>query len=113
MRKRFDPMKTKRKPLTKIQKSARGENCTLRIPGVCNGNSETVCLCHAPYPTRFGSRKDDHWAVYGCSECHDFVDGRNNKSFNWAGMLTGMAEYWMPAIHETQAKLIEKGLMTV
>ena len=96
--------------LTKIQKSARGEDCSLRIPGVCNFNPETTVLCHAPYPTRFGSRKDMWWAAYGCSDCHDFVDGRSIKTDFEVMATFGI---WMPAIHETQVKLIEKGLMTV
>ena len=99
--------------VNKFRESARGETCAFRIPDVCNHNPETTVLCHAPYPTRFGSRKSDWWSSYGCSDCHDFLDGRDNKAFNWAGMLTGMAEYWMPAIQETQQKFIDKGLMVV
>ena len=95
--------------LTAIQKSARGEECTLRIPGVCNGNPETVVLCHAPYPGRSGMRTHDWWAAYGCSSCHDFADHRSGgEAFG-----TVLDRYWMPAIHETQFKLIEKGLISV
>jgi hypothetical protein len=61
-------------------------------------------LCHAPYPGRGGMRSHDWWAAYGCSDCHDAVDHRNMKVF-----LT--ADIWMPAIHETQAKLKAKGLL--
>lgn len=93
-----------RKPLTKIQESARGEDCALRIPGVCSFDSTTTVLCHAPYPGRHGSRKADFFAVYGCSKCHSHLD---------LGECDSAADMWMPAIHETQAKLIEKGLMTV
>ena len=97
--------------LTKIQESARGEDCTLRVPGVCSRDPSTVVLCHAPYPGRFGSRKDDWWAAYGCADCHDALDGRD-----WASMdnyMYNSAGFWMPAIHETQSKLIDKGLMEV
>jgi len=97
-------MKSKRKPLTKIQKSAKGEDCTLRIPANCNGNSETVVLCHAPYPGRFGSRKDDWWAAYGCSSCHAHMD---------IDVDIGQEYHWFRAIHETQAKLIKKGLLGI
>ncbi|MGP1224396.1 nuclease domain-containing protein [Serratia marcescens] len=31
--------------------SARGHRCTLLIPGICNGNSETTVLCHFPSST--------------------------------------------------------------
>ncbi len=31
---------------TKLTKAARGRECQVRIPGVCNGNPETVVLAH-------------------------------------------------------------------
>ena len=92
--------------MTKIRKSAKGETCALRIPGVCNYDTATTILAHAPYPGRFGSRKDDFFAAYGCSSCHDHVDHRDGYN-----ALTELD--WMPAIHETQAKLIAKGLISV
>ena len=89
----------------KIRQSAKGEVCALRIPGVCNGNTETTVLCHAPYPGRGGMRDHDWWAAYGCSDCHDWVDGRTVRDM-------GTSDYhWLHAIHETQMKLIAKGLM--
>ena len=94
--------------MSKIRKSAKGEDCTLRIPGVCNGNNETVVLCHAPYPGRGGMRNHDWWAVYGCSDCHDMVDGRARQG---ALVIGNTDSIWMPAIHETQAKLRAKGLL--
>ena len=30
--------------MSKIRKSAKGEDCTLRLISICNGNSETTCL---------------------------------------------------------------------
>ena len=92
--------------MSKIRKSAKGEDCTLRIPGICNFNPETVVLCHAPYPGRYGSRKDDWWAAYGCSNCHDAVDGRLKSTLEYT-------MYWDGAIHETQAKLIDKRLIVL
>ncbi|MGP0834860.1 nuclease domain-containing protein [Serratia sp. CY85251] len=34
-----------------LRDSARGHCCTLQIPGICNGNTETTVLCHLPSPT--------------------------------------------------------------
>lgn len=104
------------KKLTKIRESAKDEWCSLRVPYVCNGDKETTVLCHAPYPGKSGSRKDDWWAAYGCSNCHDFVDRRRSSEeyrdivYNNFGSIDAI---WMPAIHETQAKIIAKGLMVV
>lgn len=104
------------KKLTKIQASAKGEECTLRIPYVCNGNPETVVLCHAPYPGKSGTRFEDHWACYGCSSCHDYVDGRTRETgfaVQYDPIVRFLETVWLPAIHETQTKLIEKGLIQI
>jgi len=59
---------------TKAQQAAKGQDCTLRIPGVCNWNTETTVLAH----TGSGSAKRNHddEAVYACSDCHDAIDFR-------------------------------------
>jgi len=89
---------------TAITKSARGEDCALRVPGICNFNPETTVFCHAPCVDKGMSFKSpDWWGAYGCSNCHDYQDG----------MMHDAAENWMPAIYETQKKLIAKGLITV
>jgi len=90
--------------VSKIRKSARGEDCALRIPGVCNGDPATTILAHAPYRGRHGSRKHDWFSSYACSDCHDAVDGRLRTNIDYR-------LYWHDAIHETQEKLIAKGLM--
>jgi len=61
----------------KLRDSARGENCTLRIPGVCNGDTETSVLCHLPHGRRgVGTKASDDHAVIACSSCHDAIDMR-------------------------------------
>ncbi len=87
--------------MTKIRKSAKGENCTLRVPGVCNFDPETTVLCHIRTPgTGIGRKPPDYQAVYGCSACHAFIgDGR------------GQEEHILPALFETWGALIDKGLV--
>ena len=64
---------------TKIQASARDQECTLQIAGICNGDVSTTVLCHVGFKygsgkrIRFGERN----AVYGCSACHDLIDKRS------------------------------------
>ena len=63
--------------MSKIRKSARGQECQIQLYPYCNGNSETVVLCHAPSESKgMGVKSPDWWAAYGCSSCHDIVDGR-------------------------------------
>ena len=93
---------------SKITRSARGESCALRIPGVCNFGPATVVFCHAPCVDKgMGFKSPDWWGAYGCSDCHDVVDGRR-KADAFPGYVM---RAWMPAIYETQKKLIAKGLL--
>ena len=61
--------------MTKKQRSARGQDCVLNIPGVCNHNPETTVLAHVGH---HGSAKRNHDedAVFCCSACHDAIDYR-------------------------------------
>ena len=61
--------------MSKIRKSARGENCQVRIPSICNHNPETVVLAHLSGGGMGAKRLDLHGA-YCCSACHDAIDGR-------------------------------------
>ena len=90
----------------KITQSAKGESCAFRIPGVCNHDSETVVFCHAPSPNKgMGTKSDDFWGAYGCSECHKFIDNH----------VSGGTQkvYFYDAIFETQKRLIEKGIIQI
>jgi hypothetical protein len=63
----------------KLLASAQGKDCQLRIPGVCNGNPETVVWCHLngqEYGKGMGHKSHDLFGFYGCSNCHDLYDGR-------------------------------------
>ena len=93
---------------TKIQKFARGQECSLRIPGVCRQapDNETTVLAHAPYPGRGGTRLHDWWGAPACSECHRLIDSEPVFGFNYK-------EIWLPAIHEWQEKLIKAELLIV
>lgn len=62
----------------KYTRSAKGQNCQVRIPGVCNHNPETVVLAHLNGGGMGMKRANIHGA-YACSECHDIVDARSVK----------------------------------
>ena len=67
-----------------LRQEARGKPCMIRIPGVCNGNSETVVLCHIHKPSisgGMGMKAVDLLASWGCSDCHDAVDGRSKYDY--------------------------------
>ncbi|MGR3221211.1 MAG: DUF1364 domain-containing protein [Candidatus Anammoxibacter sp.] len=60
-----------------LRDSAKGEECTLQITFVCHGNPATTVLCHLPDESHgMGKKSDDISAAFGCSACHDVIDGR-------------------------------------
>ena len=65
-----------------LRKEARGRGCTVRIPGVCNFNSETVVLAHIRVAgvSGMGLKSPDLLGAWACSNCHDEIDGRTHKS---------------------------------
>lgn len=72
-------LKTKGPRMTPIRRAARGQDCTLRIPDVCNFNPETTVLCHSNRLADgkgMGIKAPDTEACFGCSACHDVLDGR-------------------------------------
>ena len=96
---------------SKIRRSAQGQECTIRIPGVCNGNPETVVLCHLPGGGIGGKVSDIHGA-YGCSACHSWIDG------GWAHDKNCLAQwepelYHLEAVIRTQEILLREGLIKV
>lgn len=98
---------------TPIRASARGEECTIRLPMVCNGNPETTALCHSNLLADgkgMGLKAPDTRAAYGCSACHDVLDGRASRPSGWTYEM--VLERFEVAIERTQAILRMKGLLT-
>ncbi|WP_288443951.1 DUF1364 domain-containing protein [uncultured Serratia sp.] len=64
--------------MSKLTKEARGRECQVRIPGVCNFNPETTVLAHYRLTGTCGTaiKPDDTQAAWACSACHDEVDRR-------------------------------------
>ncbi|MDZ7892343.1 MAG: nuclease domain-containing protein [Rhodoferax sp.] len=62
---------------------ARGRHCLLRVPGVCQGGTETTVAAHSNWAChgKAGARKaDDQYSVWGCFGCHSWLDqGRAAK----------------------------------
>ena len=65
--------------MSAIRRSARGQDCQIRIPFVCNHDSATVVWCHANGTAAgkgIGMKSCDPLGAYGCFACHNVVDGR-------------------------------------
>jgi hypothetical protein len=71
-------MKSPRHESSKLRKSARGMECNVRLPNICNWNPETTILAHkngggTSYKT------SDFMAAFCCSDCHLEVDRKTTK----------------------------------
>jgi len=60
---------------SKYTKSAKGQECQVRIPGICNFNPETTVLAHLN-GAGMGRKHDDRHGAFCCSACHDEIDRR-------------------------------------
>lgn len=61
----------------KLLAAAKGQECTLNIPGVCQGGTETTVPCHSPLgEDRNGTKAPDFAVADGCMACHDYLDRR-------------------------------------
>lgn len=64
--------------MSKLRQSAKGQNCLVRIPGVCNHNNETVVLAHLN-GGGMGLKHNDLFGAFACSACHDEIDRRTRR----------------------------------
>ena len=101
--------------MSKITDSARGENCLIRIPGVCNRDDKTTVACHEPAGSGMGDKWPDTEIAYGCSSCHDEVDGRTTYKPNGHQMYTReeLLLMFFQGSRRTRLKLLEKELIKI
>lgn len=94
----------------KIRNAAKEQDCTLNIAGFCNYNPETTVFCHFPDESKgMGIKSDDICGGFGCSSCHDVIDGRRKHS------LTDYEIEWYlrRSMVRTWRILIEKGIIKI
>jgi hypothetical protein len=106
------PAKIERKANQKIRDSARGEECTVRLPGVCTHETETVIWSHYPLNDAgkgMGTKSLDLAGCYLCAACHDVVDGRAPRP---AGMThADVLLAWFKGHMRSLVRLAAKGLV--
>ena len=89
----------------KLRDSARGQSCTLRLPG-CGHDDGTVVLAHLPVGMRgVGIKTPDLFAIHACDACHARLDGRIKAEIDFRDVLRALAE--------TQMRWYEAGLISV
>lgn len=95
--------------MTDLRKLARGKDCMVRLPGICNGNPETTVLAHLRMAgvTGMGIKAPDVLGAWCCSSCHDAVDRRSEKDLEREYLRLAFCE----GIMRTQAKLVAEGVL--
>lgn len=91
---------------SKYTVSAKGRDCEIRIPGVCNRDPDTVVLCHLP-SHGMGSKSDDIHGAFGCYDCHQAVDGHIKTDF----AAEFIKLYHLQAVIRTQEIWRREGLL--
>ena len=100
--------KSKRLKSKKLTNSARGEECTLQIFGVCNHNPETTVFGHIG-GAGIALKDNDIHGCYICSSCHSWLDGGYVKTPNFPTERRKLLE--LEAVIKTQKRMIQKGLI--
>jgi alcohol dehydrogenase class IV len=95
----------------KLTDSAKHQECTLRLPGICNHDCETTVAAHLPGHIRgMAMKENDLHTVHACCACHDVIDGRHlSHGLSETIILDAMIR----ALSETQARYIQAGLLIV
>lgn len=95
--------------MSKLTDLARGQNCMIRLPGICSFDQSTVVLCHYRLAGECGTgiKPPDLLGAWGCDRCHSAVDGRLETEFTREYLRLAHAE----ACLRTIAELIRLGLV--
>lgn len=56
-----------------LRQFARGQECAIRVPGVCNRDPSTTVLAHG-HGAGMGTKLVDYIGVHACSGCHAWLD---------------------------------------
>lgn len=94
--------------MTSLRQSARGQNCTLRLP-CCNHDPATTVLAHIRFFGWAGvaQKPADFLGVYACSDCHDAIDGRGNvEHWEFEDILRALGETLM--IHYREGRIFKE-----
>lgn len=98
----------------KVLDSARGQPCSARFPGICNGNAETTVWAHlngAAFGKGMGIKAHDVLGFHACSDCHSYYDvGHGTKAWLDTDTLLSCV---LSAVCETWVRLITAGIVVI
>lgn len=91
----------------KLRNSAKGQECTFQIPGICRYDPAYTVLCHIRDEWKgIGNKAADWSAAFGCDRCHAAIDHHDLPKVD--------EEFYMRrALQRTWAVWIERGLVVL
>lgn len=94
--------------MSKITKSARDEECTVRLPTHCNWDTSTTVFAHLG-GGGMGKKKRDLFGAYACSNCHGVLDGAIDSALTSDDKELAHRQ----AVDRTQEILLDKELIKI
>lgn len=98
--------------MSKIRESARNEDCTVRLPGVCKWSPEYTVWSHAPWAAGGKGRAIkaiDLCGCYACTACDAVIDRQAKAPEGWSRQEVELA--WFMGHLRSLVILSEKGLV--
>ena len=85
-----------------LRKLARGKDCMVRLPNICNHNPETTVLAHVRLVgiSGMGMKSPDLIGAWSCSSCHDRIDGRIKTNLDFETIRIAHLEGMVRTINE-------------
>lgn len=90
---------------------AKGAPCLAAIPGICNGNPETVVAAHSNWQEHgkgVGHKVADCYICFACEACHSAIDHRTQRLEK-----DDRRYYWQRGFERTLLYLFETGKLKV
>jgi hypothetical protein len=87
-----------------LRQLARGQECMVRLPGICNFNPETTVLAHYRLGgiNGYGMKSPDLIGAWACSDCHAHIDTHRDDA---------TARAFLEGVIRTQYALIRAGVV--
>ena len=94
----------------KLLDAARGQECTIRLPNICNNNPETVVSAHSNqlrHGKGGGLKAHDCFVAWACYACHAELD--QGHRFRYDEKI----EYWQRGFEETLLQMFLQNIVKV
>jgi hypothetical protein len=94
----------------KLLDAARGQECSIRLPNICNNNPETVVAAHSNqlrHGKGGGLKAHDCFVAWACYACHAELDQGNRFRYD------EKIEYWQRGFEETLLQMFLQNIVKV